>query len=61
MLVILGCSGSGKSTLEKYIVERTHFKKNISYTTRPMREGEIDGVDYYFVNEETFNKLNCKF
>ena len=60
MLIILGCSRSGKSTLEEYIVERTHFKKTISYTTRPIREGEVDGIDYHFVDEEMFNKLESE-
>ena len=57
MLIILGESGSGKSTLEKYIIENTNLKKTISYTTRPMRDGEVNGVDYHFVNEYEFNKL----
>lgn len=60
MLVILGESGSGKSTLEKYIIENTYFKKAISYTTRPMRNGEVNGVDYYFVDEDEFNKLESE-
>ncbi len=33
------------------------LKQSISYTTRPMREGEQDGVDYYFVSKKTFNQM----
>ena len=35
---------------------RSH-KRNITFTTRPIRPGEINGVDYYFITEEEFEKL----
>jgi len=50
-------SGSGKSTIEK-MLEENGIKRIISYTTRPMREGEVEGRDYYYVTEEEFNKLD---
>jgi len=56
-LLISGPSGSGKSTLIKELQKRfddIHF--SISTTTRPMREGEKDGVDYHFVSKEEFQK-----
>lgn len=63
MIIILGESGSGKTTLQKYICEHTNHKKVISHTTRPMRNGEVDGKDYYFINENTFHEMlnNKKF
>lgn len=58
MIVIVGESASGKTTLQNMFV-RKHpmFKKVVTYTTRPMRDGEIDGVDYHFVSLATFHKL----
>jgi len=53
MILIVGESASGKSTIEKQLV-KIGYDKIISYTTRPMRDGEIDGVDYYFISENTF-------
>lgn len=58
MIVIVGESGSGKSTLQKVFIENNpKYKKVITYTTRPKRQGEIDGVDYHFVTKEKFQKL----
>lgn len=57
MLVnILGNGGSGKTTLvDKLICNHSElFTKLITYTSRPKRSGEIDGVDYYFVNSDFF-------
>jgi len=50
LLILVGPSGSGKSTLENQLVEKAGYRKAVSHTTRPMRKGEIDGVDYYFVD-----------
>lgn len=59
MIVILGESGSGKSTLQKYICDKTNMKKAISHTTRPIRNGEQQGIDYYFIDNDTcFDMLN---
>ena len=59
MIVILaGESASGKTTLANYIVAHNpKFSKVITYTTRPPRKGEENGVDYYFLTEEKFNGL----
>lgn len=57
ILVLSGPSGAGKSSLIKKIeadIGSYHF--SISTTTRPMREGEIEGVHYYFVTKEQFEK-----
>ena len=56
LYVILGESGSGKSTLCKTIV-KSGFQLIIPYTTRPMRTGEIDGVDYHFITKDKFLEM----
>ncbi len=57
ILVLSGPSGAGKSSLIKKIEERIGaFYFSISTTTRPMREGEVDGVHYHFVSEEAFKQ-----
>ncbi len=56
MLVMLGASASGKTEIAKIIIKKYGFKKMITYTTRSMRPGEVDGVDYHFINEEEFLK-----
>ena len=60
-LCIIGSSGSGKTTIER-LLEQTfplHFKRLVSYTTRPMREGETQGVEHQFVKclENTDDQL----
>lgn len=57
VLVLSGPSGAGKSSLIHKIMDdigECYF--SISTTTRPIRKGEKDGVDYYFVDEEEFKK-----
>jgi guanylate kinase len=58
ILVVSGPSGSGKTSLARSVCEelgdRAYF--SISTTTRPMREGEKDGVDYFFVTKDEFLK-----
>ncbi len=57
ILVLSGPSGAGKSSLIKKIeadIGSYHF--SISTTTRPMREGEIEGIHYYFVTKEQFEQ-----
>lgn len=56
MLVVLsGPSGVGKDTLLKKLKERGHdFAFVVTMTTRPMREGEVEGIDYLFVSKSTF-------
>lgn len=57
MIVLVGESASGKSSIEKYLVDNYGYEKIVSYTTRPPRKGEFDGIDYRFINEENFLKL----
>jgi guanylate kinase len=57
ILVLSGPSGAGKSSLIAKITDHigpTYF--SISTTTRPRREGELDGVHYYFVDVEEFKR-----
>lgn len=58
---IMGKSSSGKDTLYKMLLEDTDIKIStvIPYTTRPMREGEKDGVEYYFCKEERLHELQA--
>lgn len=56
MLVMTGASASGKTEIAKIIIHKYHFKKMVTYTTRPMRIGEINGVDYHFLTKEEFIK-----
>lgn len=60
LFVISGASGVGKSTVLKKVMEiRPEFKFSVSATTRSPREGEIDGVHYYFVTSEQFEQMIC--
>ena len=46
---IIGKSSSGKDTIYKRLLSETNLKPIVPYTTRPMREGEREGVEYHFV------------
>ncbi len=56
LIVISGPSGVGKGTVRKALfeLEGHDLVYSISMTTRPPREGEVDGEDYYFVTKEEF-------
>jgi len=58
ILVVSGPSGSGKTSLAREVCEELKDKAyfSISTTTRPVREGEKDGIDYFFVSKEEFLK-----
>lgn len=58
ILCLVGPSCSGKSTLQADLVKTGDFGKLISTTTRPSRDGEVHGEDYYFVDETTFAELH---
>ena len=55
-IAIVGPSGSGKNTLQGFF-EKDGRKVVVSYTTREMRKGEINGKDYYFVSKEEFERM----
>lgn len=58
ILMLIGPSGCGKSTLEKGLTADQNIKKVVSVTTRPPRDGEVDGVDYNFVSDQYFQALS---
>ena len=60
MIVLIGESASGKSSVEKYLVDNYGYKKTISYTTRSPRDGEVDGVDYHFIDKSQFRRLKIQ-
>ena len=55
--IITGPSGVGKNTIIEAMSTDLDFYFSVSHTTRPQREGEVDGKDYHFVTEEEFNSL----
>ena len=59
IFLLMGKSSSGKDTIYRELMRKKDIglKKVVSYTTRPMREGETDGVQYLFKNEEEYRKL----
>ena len=56
-IIITAPSGAGKSTIANYLLEHIeNFGYSVSATTRSIREGEEDGVDYYYISKESFVK-----
>ena len=56
IIIISGPSGVGKSTITKMILNKyTNIKLSISATTRNPRDGEIEGVSYYFISHDDFD------
>ena len=51
IIVLLGASATGKDTVAKHISEKYNIPMAISYTTRPMRSNETQGVEYYFISD----------
>lgn len=61
MFIIEGPSGTGKGTVIKEILARDpHIKFSVSVTTRPPRKGEVNGVDYYFISDEEYDRLKTE-
>lgn len=56
MIVLIGKSCSGKDTVAKEL-KKMGYESIVTYTTRPQREGEIDGVDYHFISCGFFNSM----
>lgn len=54
MIVLLGATCTGKSTVLNKLIDDYGYKRVVTTTTRPMREGEIDGTDYHFIDEHWF-------
>jgi guanylate kinase len=57
MIILSSPSGAGKTTITKKIQQKyQNFKISVSHTTRKPRANEVEGVDYFFINEEEFIK-----
>jgi guanylate kinase len=58
LFVVVAPSGAGKTSLVDDLLKREpNVKLSMSYTTRAPRPGEVDGVDYYFVSRERFERM----
>jgi guanylate kinase len=58
LFVLSSPSGAGKSTIARMLREdQPELVVSVSYTTRPIRPGEVDGVDYHFVDLERFRAM----
>jgi guanylate kinase len=58
MFVLSSPSGAGKTTLSRMLVAETpSLQMSVSATTRPMRPGEVEGKDYYFVDRDRFDAM----
>lgn len=56
-IILTAPSGTGKTTLCRRVLQEVRdLKLAVSYTSRPPRRGEIDGVDYHFVSREAFEE-----
>lgn len=61
LIVVSGFSGSGKGTLMKVLLEKyDNYALSISATTREPREGEVEGVHYFYKSTEEFEKMIAK-
>ena len=61
LFILSAPSGAGKTSLVKALIASLdNVVVSVSHTTRPSRPGEVDGVNYHFVDEETFLKLRSE-
>ncbi|MBP3196087.1 MAG: guanylate kinase [Butyrivibrio sp.] len=61
IFLLMGKSTSGKDTIYRALIKEEEFslKKVLPYTTRPMRDGEADGVEYFFKTEEEYQAIKA--
>src|SRR3954469_5352669 len=58
MFVLSSPSGAGKTTLSRMLIaENPDLKMSVSVTTRPIRPGEVEGHDYHFIDQKTFDAM----
>jgi guanylate kinase len=59
LVIVSSPSGAGKTTLTRRLLEefKGQLEFSVSYTTRPIRPGEVDGRDYWFVDAATFQRM----
>jgi guanylate kinase len=61
MFVLSSPSGAGKTTLSRLLMDRMpELSLSVSVTTRPMRPGEVEGRDYYFIDKKQFDAMSKK-
>ena len=62
LFYIMGKSASGKDTIYQRLLRNPEFslERLVIYTTRPIRDGELDGREYHLVTEEDFQKLKAE-
>ena len=59
LIVFSAPSGCGKGTMLEQIMKDEHYSFSVSATTRAPREGEVDGVNYYYLSKEEFQDKSC--
>jgi guanylate kinase len=58
MFVLSSPSGAGKTTLSRMLMEKVRgLRMSVSVTTRPMRPGEVEGKDYFFIDQKRFDAM----
>lgn len=57
IIALVGASGSGKTTLSLYLQDKLAIPAVCSYTTRPMRPGEVNGREHWFVTEAEYERM----
>lgn len=57
MIILVGASASGKTEIAKLLIEKFKYNKTVTTTTRRLRDGEVNGVSYHFVNKKEFKDL----
>lgn len=62
IVYLMGKSSTGKDTIFKRLLSdgTLHLKTIVPYTTRPVRDGETNGVEYFFTDEEGFQRLKAQ-
>ena len=56
MITITGKTSSGKDTVVNELISKYGFRKCVTYTTRPMRDGEKQDITYHFITEDDFKQ-----
>ena len=58
MICLCGGTCAGKDTLMRKLIEKFSLCKLVTYTTRPIREDEVPDINYHYISDELFEKLN---